>query len=476
MNITEFAAYAGVSKAAVSRYFNGGYLSEEKRARIEAAAAATGYRPSLQAQMLRTRRTRQVLVILPKLSSESCARMVEGISAILEESGYQLLLINTANDSSKEIAALHLLQQNTVDGVILIATIFTPEHRTILSSLRLPVVILGQEYPGFCSVSHDDRGAARAKADPHRQKLHIQPPVGWLNDPNGLCKVGDTYHVFYQYGPFDPAGGVKHWGHVTSTDLLHWQHQPVMLCPDQPFDCHGNYSGSALCEDGQLWLFYTGNVKLPGRYDYIHEGREHNLCLAVSRDCLTADTKECLMRNADYPEGLSCHVRDPKVWRQDGVYYMVLGARTREDRGEVLVLSSSDKRHWRHINTITTPEPFGYMWECPDLFQLDGQWFCWCRPRASPARMCTAAAFLPCTGISGGSAPWGTTTPWTAALTITPPRALPTGSGGCSSAGWGCPMPPITTPRWSTAGSTASPFRGSFAGKGSSWCRRLPTS
>ena len=162
MNITEFAAYAGVSKAAVSRYFNGGYLSEEKRARIEAAAAATGYRPSLQAQMLRTRRTRQVLVILPKLSSESCARMVEGISAILEESGYQLLLINTANDSSKEIAALNLLQQNTVDGVILIATIFTPEHRTILSSLRLPVVILGQEYPGFCSVSHDDRGAARA--------------------------------------------------------------------------------------------------------------------------------------------------------------------------------------------------------------------------------------------------------------------------------------------------------------------------
>mgnify|MGYP002798770264 CR=1 FL=1 len=170
MNITEFAAYAGVSKAAVSRYFNGGYLSEEKRARIEAAAAATGYRPSLQAQMLRTRRTRQVLVILPKLSSESCARMVEGISAILEESGYQLLLVNTANDSSKEIAALNLLQQNTVDGVILIATIFTPEHRTILSSLRLPVVILGQEYPGFCSVSHDDRGAARAAPPPNQGK------------------------------------------------------------------------------------------------------------------------------------------------------------------------------------------------------------------------------------------------------------------------------------------------------------------
>lgn len=162
MNITEFAAYAGVSKAAVSRYFNGGYLSEEKRARIAAAVEATGYHPSLQAQMLRTRRTRQVLVILPKLSSESCARMVEGISDVLDKNNYHLLLVNTANDSAREVAALNLLQQNTVDGVILIATIFTPEHRTVLGSLRLPVIILGQEYPGFCSVSHDDRGAAHA--------------------------------------------------------------------------------------------------------------------------------------------------------------------------------------------------------------------------------------------------------------------------------------------------------------------------
>ena len=54
---------------------------------------------------------------------------------------------------------------------------------------------------------------------------------------------------------------------------------------------------------------------------------------------------------------------------------MVLGARTLEDKGEVLVLESTDKLRWNHINTLTTPEPFGYMWECPDLFCLDGQWY-----------------------------------------------------------------------------------------------------
>ena len=97
--------------------------------------------------------------------------------------------------------------------------------------------------------------------------------------------------------------------------------------------------------------------------------------LAVSKDGVTLDSKQCLLTNRDYPAGLTCHVRDPKVFAYEGRYYMVLGARTLEDKGEVLVLESTDKLRWNHINTLTTLEPFGYMWECPDLFCLDGQWY-----------------------------------------------------------------------------------------------------
>lgn len=76
--------------------------------------------------MLRTRRTRQIGVIMPRLSSESCARMVEGISRVLDDQNYQLLLINTANDNTREVRALDTLRHDTVDGIILIATMFTP--------------------------------------------------------------------------------------------------------------------------------------------------------------------------------------------------------------------------------------------------------------------------------------------------------------------------------------------------------------
>lgn len=162
MNITEFAQIAGVSKSAVSRFFNGGYLAEDKKALIAAAVEKTGYHPSAQAQTLRTRQTRQIGVILPRLSSESCSRVVEGISDVLDEQNYHLLLVNTANTPAREVEALELFRHSRVDGVIFLASVFTPAHKSVLAGMHLPVVIVGQRYEGFNCVCHDDTGAARA--------------------------------------------------------------------------------------------------------------------------------------------------------------------------------------------------------------------------------------------------------------------------------------------------------------------------
>ncbi|MDD3362834.1 MAG: glycoside hydrolase family 32 protein [Hespellia sp.] len=214
----------------------------------------------------------------------------------------------------------------------------------------------------------------KANQDPYRMRFHLMPPTGWMNDPNGLCWYQGNYHVYFQYRPFQADGsGAVFWGHYTSPDLLNWTQQPVFLTPSETWNLHGVYSGSALPTDDGLYLYYTGNVKHPGNHDYIHTGRGHNTGLAITQDGIKVDSNQLLLQNKDYPADLTCHVRDPKVWEQDGRYYMVLGARTKDDRGEILVYESADKLKWTHINTITTPQVFGYMWECPDLFVLDGQ-------------------------------------------------------------------------------------------------------
>lgn len=207
--------------------------------------------------------------------------------------------------------------------------------------------------------------------DPWRLKFHIMPPVGWLNDPNGLCCFQGRYYVYFQYSPFSPKGGMKCWGLYTSGDLVHWEYQGVKLCPDETFDVHGVYSGSALAEDDVMTLFYTGNVKKLGDYNYITDGRESNTISVETRDGIHYEQKELVMTNEDYGSGLTCHVRDPKVWKENGRYYMVQGARSKSDTGEILVFESEDKKIWSRINTLTRG-PLGYMWECPDLFWLDG--------------------------------------------------------------------------------------------------------
>ena len=156
MNISGIAKLAGVSPSAVSRYLNNGCLSAQKREAIRKVIEETGYRPLVQAQTLRTRRTKTVGVILPKIDSFSIGSVVAGIHAVLEERGFQILLADTRNCPEKEVRYLDTFDDQRVDGVILIATVFTPQHLALLRNSRVPVVIVGQQLSGMPCVYHDD--------------------------------------------------------------------------------------------------------------------------------------------------------------------------------------------------------------------------------------------------------------------------------------------------------------------------------
>lgn len=216
--------------------------------------------------------------------------------------------------------------------------------------------------------------------DPAHPLYHLTGPVGWVNDPNGLCQKDGVNHLFYQYTPQCPDGsGWRGWGHYTTRDWIHYQEEDDPLVPDGLADQGGSYSGSALVEEDTIRFFYTANRKLPGDHDYICSGRIHWTLEFDSPDGEHFTGRKVLLKNRDYPENVSCHVRDPKVWKKDGRYFMVLGARTMNDLGEVLVYESPDLKSWKLKEIISSEKRLGYMWECPDVFEMDEtDWMIFC--------------------------------------------------------------------------------------------------
>lgn len=222
----------------------------------------------------------------------------------------------------------------------------------------------------------------------YRPTFHLSPPQGRLNDPNGVTLIGDQLHVFYQHDPCFPHGAKRTgWGHAVTTiggeeGLGQWRHLPDALYPDFLYDTHGCYSGSSVVHDGEVMLFYTGNVK--------EDGRRLTTQNLVRVEDLEGPMGGVYHRAPENPLidgaalGFTAHYRDPHVTQnEDGSWRMVLGAQREEERGAVVLYESPDLLNWSFVGALQFEglDPrveAAYMWECPNLLRMrdhaTGQW------------------------------------------------------------------------------------------------------
>ena len=209
--------------------------------------------------------------------------------------------------------------------------------------------------------------------DRYRLGYHVSAPAGWINDPNGFCYYKGYYHIFYQYHPYSADWGPMHWGHARSKDLVHWESLPIALAPDTKADEDGCFSGSAIVKDDVLYLIYTG-------HHYYDDGDpDHfwqNQNLAYSTDGINFTKYENNPIIASAPEDNTHHFRDPKVWEKDGKYYMILGSQGKDGVGRAITYRSDDLKDWQYLGEIAKANGLtteGFMWECPDFFELAGK-------------------------------------------------------------------------------------------------------
>ncbi|MEM9041245.1 MAG: glycoside hydrolase family 32 protein [Actinomycetota bacterium] len=209
-------------------------------------------------------------------------------------------------------------------------------------------------------------GTSDASRAPLRAAVHLTPPIGWMNDPNGLCRVDGRWHVFYQHDPTSDHHGPMHWGHASSSDLVQWSHHPVALAPDE---LGVAFSGSIVIDHGDSAGF--GDDAMVAVFTHHRDtatGQRQSQSLAFSVDGGESWTK--FDGNPVLDTG-DADARDPHVIRfeherADGHWAMSLAVGDRID-----FFRSTDLRNWAASGSFSDPRIDSNVWECPNLCRIE---------------------------------------------------------------------------------------------------------
>ncbi|NOU87253.1 glycoside hydrolase family 32 protein [Paenibacillus sp. LMG 31460] len=201
-----------------------------------------------------------------------------------------------------------------------------------------------------------------------RPQLHFTPRDQWMNDPNGMVFYEGEYHLFYQYHPESTVWGPMHWGHAVSQDLVHWEHLPIALAPDE----HGAiFSGSVVVDKHDTSGFFAGKSGLVAIFT--HHDTKPGTDLTRQRQSLaySTDRGRTWTKYANNPvliEEALPDFRDPKVFwfNPQQSWVMVIAA------GDTIrFYKSPNLKEWTHSGEFGVGQgSHDGVWECPDLFEL----------------------------------------------------------------------------------------------------------
>ncbi|WP_162458447.1 glycoside hydrolase family 32 protein [Pseudactinotalea terrae] len=208
--------------------------------------------------------------------------------------------------------------------------------------------------------------------DPAFPTLHGRPPSGWINDPNGCSRIDGTWHVYYQHNPNAPVHSDIHWGHMSSSDLLHWTTEPIALAPRPGGpDEKGCWSGTLTDDDGVPTAVFTG----------VDGGGRPSTVLARSDRAARVFTRDEPPVAGLPRDPALTDVRDPFIFTFDGHRWAVQGAGAPGGVGEVLLYSCDDLTRWEEVGTLLRADhPVvadtvrADIWECPSLVQVGTDW------------------------------------------------------------------------------------------------------
>lgn len=206
--------------------------------------------------------------------------------------------------------------------------------------------------------------------DRYRPQYHALPPAVWMNEPHSPFYYKGKYHVFYQHNPSGPYWSQIRWGHLVSDDMIHWEYVKDAVVPTAGICPEGIWTGGAcIGPDGTPWLAITAGTNTTTwtgqNVAFAHAADPNDPYLV---DWIIED-KLVITQPSDDTQGEREQFRDPFVWYDDGVYYMMVSTSIPHAGGSAVIYTSENMREWNHR---------GYIYQCDyNLYPEQGaHWEC----------------------------------------------------------------------------------------------------
>lgn len=197
----------------------------------------------------------------------------------------------------------------------------------------------------------------------YRLSYHMTPPIGWLNDPNGLIFFKGRYHLYYQFNPYASRPGKMCWGHFVSEDLIDYEDDGVALKPD--IEDASAYSGGSIEYEGKINAFYTLHIE-------DENGKSEEVYKAVSAVGFCFDQGVKVFDNESLPKNISrTDFRDPCPVKIGDTYYVFVGGRDEVlKKGVIIVLRGQTPDKLEYAFKLGPYYELGDMGECPSYFRV----------------------------------------------------------------------------------------------------------
>lgn len=196
-----------------------------------------------------------------------------------------------------------------------------------------------------------------------RPVYHHTPVYGWMNDPNGMFYKDGVYHLYFQYNPYGSVWGNMHWGHSTSTDLMHWKFEGCAIVPDAwgaifSGSCVVDHENTAGFGKEAVVAFYTSAKASPW-------GDVQSQSMAYSLDNGKTFTK---YEGNPILTSSEKDFRDPKIfWYAPGKHWVMMLAVGQH----MEIYSSVNLKEWKKESEFGAMQgAHGGVWECPDLVEI----------------------------------------------------------------------------------------------------------